>query len=159
MIFVTVGTQLPFDRMVAMVDEYCDAHAGLEVFAQVGNGARYIPRNFESVGMLSLAESRRCFEQSDVIISHVGIGSILTALGLGKPILMMARLAELQEHRDNHQEQTLRHFQAFQQCFPFATPDELEDALARTLRAPQDLPPLSPYAPENMLMEIRRLLN
>ncbi len=36
MIFVTVGEQLPFDRLVRAVDEWAAA-SGKEVFAQIGN--------------------------------------------------------------------------------------------------------------------------
>ncbi len=157
MIFLTVGTQLPFDRLVSMVDEYCGRHPGLDVFGQIGEG-EYQPRHFESVPMMSLAESRSCFQCADIIISHVGIGSILTARGFGKPILMMARLAQFQEHRDNHQEQTLRHFQRMHQCYPFSDASELERVLDQTRNNFDNGAGLSPYAPENMLQELRRLL-
>ena len=52
MIFMTVGTQFPFDRLVRAVDEA----VGMElitdhIFAQIGKNAT-VPRNFESVETL-----------------------------------------------------------------------------------------------------------
>jgi UDP-N-acetylglucosamine transferase subunit ALG13 len=49
MIFLTVGTQFPFDRLVRAVDEAFDNGAiDEEVFAQIGETS-YRPRNFEQV--------------------------------------------------------------------------------------------------------------
>lgn len=42
MIFVTVGTQLPFDRLIEMVDEAAP-ELDQEIFAQTGSG-KYIPK-------------------------------------------------------------------------------------------------------------------
>ena len=35
MIFATVGTQLPFDRLIAAVDRWAGTRPGREVFAQI----------------------------------------------------------------------------------------------------------------------------
>lgn len=42
-------------------------------------------------------------EDADVIVAHAGMGSILTALSMGKPIIVMPRRAIWQEHRNDHQ--------------------------------------------------------
>ena len=43
MIFVTVGTQLAFDRMIKAVDEWAGARGRTDVFAQVGPAAQAHP--------------------------------------------------------------------------------------------------------------------
>lgn len=43
-----------------------------------------------------------------MVIAHAGMGSIITAMELGKPILIMPRRAHLQEQRNDHQMATAR---------------------------------------------------
>ena len=52
MIFVTVGAQLPFDRLVSVVDEWAGSTGRSDVFGQIARGKR--PRHFESVDFLLL---------------------------------------------------------------------------------------------------------
>ena len=106
MIFVTVGTQLPFDRMVRTIDEWAGT-SGQDVFAQIGP-ASYRPRHIEFQEFLDAQECRARVEQSRIVIAHAGMGSILTALELGKPIVVMPRQARFGEHRNDHQVATAR---------------------------------------------------
>jgi UDP-N-acetylglucosamine transferase subunit ALG13 len=110
MIFVTVGTQLPFDRMVRTVDEWAGLHAkGREVFAQIGP-SQFKPRHIQSAPFIPADECRRRTCSARVIIAHAGMGSIITALELGKPILVMPRRASMGEQRNDHQVATAHHF-------------------------------------------------
>ena len=103
MIFLTVGTQFPFDRLVKAVDEVVGANGFDEqVFAQVGADS-YCPKNFESVPELEKAAFDRHLSQADSIISHAGMGTIAMALESGKPALVMPRLREHGEVVNNHQ--------------------------------------------------------
>ena len=102
MIFVTVGTQLSFDRLVEAVDLWAGSNLSEKIFAQVGP-AKYKPVNFDSKEFINPDEADSLFQKSDLIISHAGMGSILTALKYRKPILIMPRKAGLGEHRNDHQ--------------------------------------------------------
>ena len=103
MIFLTVGTQFPFDRLVKAVDEVAGKNGFDEqVFAQVGIDS-YCPKNFESVPELAKAAFDRHLGQADSIISHAGIGTIAMALESRKPLLVMPRLREYGEVVNNHQ--------------------------------------------------------
>jgi UDP-N-acetylglucosamine transferase subunit ALG13 len=102
MIFVTVGTELPFDRIVRPIDEWAKNHEKGTVFAQVGP-SDYRPQNIEWVKFLETIECRAKIAAADVVIAHAGMGTILTALEMGKPILVMPRRFELGEVRSNHQ--------------------------------------------------------
>lgn len=101
MIFITVGTQLPFDRMIQALDQHFE-HSDQKVFAQIGETS-YRPVNIESASFISPAEAESYFQQASVIIAHAGMGSILTALKYQKPIIVMPRKASLGEHRNEHQ--------------------------------------------------------
>ena len=102
MIFVTVGVQLPFDRLVRTVDEWAARTERSAVFAQIG-ASRWKPSYLRWTDFLDPAQHRERMESADVLIAHAGMGSILTALELGKPILIMPRQANLKEHRNDHQ--------------------------------------------------------
>lgn len=102
MIFVTVGTQLPFDRMIRAIDDWAARRRGTEVFAQIGPST-YRPRYIEWSMFLGAEACREKTRQASLIVAHAGMGSIITALELGKPILVMPRRMALNEQRNDHQ--------------------------------------------------------
>lgn len=112
MIFVTVGTQLPFDRLTRAIDEWAGLRGrGEEVFAQVGP-IEWRPKHMRWSPFITAEEFQRRTREARMIVAHAGMGSIITALELGKPILVMPRRASLGEHRNEHQMATASHFQA-----------------------------------------------
>jgi UDP-N-acetylglucosamine transferase subunit ALG13 len=48
--------------------------------------------------------------EATAIVAHAGIGTILTGLEMGKPLLVMPRKASLGEHRSDHQMATVSRF-------------------------------------------------
>ncbi len=111
MIFLTVGTQFPFDRFVRAVDNIFDQ--GLideEIFAQIGETS-YKPRNFESVVSLEKKVFDEHFKRASSVISHAGVGTITVALKHHKPLLVMPRLKRYREHVNDHQVVTARKFE------------------------------------------------
>lgn len=109
MIFVTVGTQLPFDRLISAIDAWAGADKDREVFAQIGP-SRLRPRNIQSAEFVSPHECTARMLAASVVVAHAGMGTILTALEMGKPLLVMPRRAALGEHRNDHQLATARRF-------------------------------------------------
>ena len=107
MIFVTVGTDQPFDRMVKVVDAWAADCGRTDLFAQIGQGG-WEPRAIPFTQFLTPGEFNDRFSQARVIIAHAGMGTILSALHHGKPILVMPKLASLGEHRNEHQLATSR---------------------------------------------------
>ena len=83
MIFVTVGAQMPFDRLVQAVDEWAGARSRSDVFAQIGSEG-IPPSNIEFTRFLEAAEFKRRIREADVVISHAGMGTILSALEAGR---------------------------------------------------------------------------
>lgn len=105
MILLTVGTQLPFDRLVRAVDELAPS-LSQRVFAQIGAG-RYSPKNMESTQSIPAAKFSHMVKEATLIISHAGIGSVLTARRFQKPIVLYPRRAAYGEHRNDHQMATI----------------------------------------------------
>jgi len=100
-ILVTVGMQLGFDRLIEAMDRFAQSHDG-EIVAQIGKGA-YRPRHMEYAQSFEAARFDAMVEEAQLIVSHAGIGSVLTARRHEKPIVIMPRRAELGEHRNDHQ--------------------------------------------------------
>jgi UDP-N-acetylglucosamine transferase subunit ALG13 len=100
-IFLTVGTQLPFDRLIKLVDDLVP-ELDEEVVGQIGFG-KYQPRNMHWTSSLTAVEFDKRAAEASVIVSHAGIGSVLTAKRFRKPIVVFPRAAALGEHRNDHQ--------------------------------------------------------
>ena len=112
MIFVTVGSQLPFDRLTAAVDDWAATRPEVELFGQVGD-TEQPPTSFASVSTMPPEEYQLRFAEADLIVGHAGMGTIIAALELGKPLLMLPRLGRLKESRNDNQVGTARHFDSF----------------------------------------------
>lgn len=111
MIFLTVGTSFPFDRLVKAVDELAGQNKiGSEIFAQVGIGG-YQPKNFDSIETLDKKKFDDFFSNSQAVIAHAGMGTITTALTQLKPILVFPRLKKYGELVNDHQSATARRFE------------------------------------------------
>jgi UDP-N-acetylglucosamine transferase subunit ALG13 len=107
-IFVTVGSQMPFRRLVQAVDEWAQCHPAIEVLAQVGSDPKFhasAMKTFESVPPARYVELVRA---SELVVAHAGMGSVLTALEFCKPMVLMPRRGALHETRNDHQLATLR---------------------------------------------------
>ena len=109
MIFATVGAQMGFDRLIRAVDDWAEAHPDAAVFAQIGPG-EYVPEHIEWTRFLEPDEFRVKIESSSAIVGHAGMGTIITALQHGKPVLIMPRRGDLQETRNDHQIATAERF-------------------------------------------------
>lgn len=129
MIFVTVGTQIPFDRLIQMVDEIAPMLNGEEIIAQSCNGT-YIPRNFSTRQFILPAEFEQIMNSARLIIAHAGTGSIIGAMQRRKPLIVVPRKAALGEHRNDHQLATTEYLSKTSSLCVINTKEELLDAIA-----------------------------
>ena len=109
MIFVTVGSQLPFDRMSLAVAEWARSRGREDLFFQNGVGGA-VMEGFPSAPTLSLEEIARKFDEAAVVVAHAGTGSIIECLSRGKPIIIVPRASSLGETRNDHQFATAERF-------------------------------------------------
>ncbi|MGL5650097.1 MAG: PssE/Cps14G family polysaccharide biosynthesis glycosyltransferase [Clostridium sp.] len=100
MIFVTVGThELGFDRMLDYIEKI-DIEE--EVLIQSGN-TDFKSEKYKVIPFLSPKEFNETMAKCTLIVTHGGVGSILSALKKGKKVIVMARLQKHNEHNDDHQ--------------------------------------------------------
>lgn len=102
MIFVTVGTQLSFDRLVKAVDMWAATHVSDSVYAQIGP-SKMEPQHIKHARFLRANEIEESIRNSRIVVAHAGMGSILTAMKYSKPIIVMPRDSSKGEHRNGHQ--------------------------------------------------------
>jgi len=135
-IFVTVGTQLPFERMVAAVDSWAGGRPERpNALAQVGPG-RADYANLRCVHMLDAPAYSAAIASSRLMVAHAGAGTILTALEAGIPVIVFPRDNTLGEHRDDHQIQTARQMERMGLVTVAWTVAELPALIERELAAP-----------------------
>jgi UDP-N-acetylglucosamine transferase subunit ALG13 len=157
MIFVTVGTDMPFDRLVTAVDDWAGETGRTDLFAQVGIGGR-APSFFESSEMLEPDEFAEKMSEASIVIAHAGMGTILTALRSEKPILVMPRRASLGEQRNDHQLATARHLKEMGALHVAMDIAELRDRL-ENIDSLQSRRRVGPYASESLLGTLIQFLN
>lgn len=135
MIFLTTGTQLHFDRLVRAMDRIA-SNLGEEVFAQIGFGS-YKPSHMNWSETVKPQQFEEMCRNANCIVSHAGIGTILTARRLGKPLIVFPRRAEFGEHRNDHQVATVKHLSHLQGVYVAE-----DEATLETLVRNQDSHPL-----------------
>lgn len=106
MIFATVGTQLPFPRLIDGLNGLA-ADLGEEIIAQTGPEPGDWP-NLDVRPSLAPAEFTDLFTAARVVVAHAGVGTILSAKRFGKPLVLLPRRVALGEHRNDHQMATAK---------------------------------------------------
>lgn len=101
MIFVTIGTQASFDRFIKVIDEVAPL-LDEPVVAQIYKGT-YKAKHIKTVNFLPPDEFNKLFNEARLVVSHAGMGSIISAMQKQKPIIVFPRIAVLGEHRNEHQ--------------------------------------------------------
>ena len=134
MILLTVGTQLPFDRFVEIIDRIAPT-IDEEIFAQTGHG-RYQPHNMRFRPVIGPIEFEQLVQQCSRIVSHAGIGMIVLAQKHCKPMILFPRLGARDEHRNDHQLATVRALSGRPGIYSAYDEPELAALVARPLDRP-----------------------
>ncbi|WBO20855.1 glycosyltransferase [Sphingomonas abietis] len=142
MILLTVGTQLPFDRLVTIVDSLAPSLPE-RVFAQIGHG-HYRPEHMDWCPFVGPIEFERRIEECSYLISHAGVGTLVMAQKHGKPVILFPRRAALKEHRNDHQLATVRGLEGR----PGVQIAYDKDDLARFIAQPKPTPERQDILPE-----------
>ena len=106
MIFVILGTQkFQFNRLLQMLDELVEKRVITdEVCAQIGYST-YLPKHYEYQQFYSEEEFQKKITESAYVISHGGLGSMMSTVRLSKRLIVVPRSSAYGEHIDNHQYQ------------------------------------------------------
>jgi UDP-N-acetylglucosamine--N-acetylmuramyl-(pentapeptide) pyrophosphoryl-undecaprenol N-acetylglucosamine transferase len=104
MIFATTGTCEPFDRLIQAFD-------GLDLDEElvVQHGVSPVrPSGARCVDFLAYGDLVELVRRARVVVTHGGVGSVLTALANGKRPVVVPRSAARGEAIDDHQLELVR---------------------------------------------------
>ena len=129
MIFLTVGTQFPFDRLVKAVDMAVGQNGFNEkIFAQIGSSS-YQPSSFDVVASMEKEVFDKHIYEASGIIAHAGMGTITMALENHKPLLVMPRLKKHGEVVNDHQVAIAREFEKLEHILVASTEYEIPEKI------------------------------
>ena len=130
MILVTLGTQdKNFVRLLEKIDQLIKN--GLikdKVIVQAGF-TKYNSENMEIFDLIPQDEFNDLMDKADIIITHGGVGNIISALEKNKKVIAVPRLAKYGEHINDHQTQIIAKFNALGYIIGLQDVDELDDAV------------------------------
>ena len=111
MILVTLGTQdKSFERLLKALDKAVAKGKIKEKIIVQAGCTEYKSKNMEIFDLTSPEELDKLVKKCSLLITHGGVGSILTGIKYNKPIIAAARLSEYREHTNNHQKQIIKEF-------------------------------------------------
>ena len=136
MILATVGTQLPFPRLFKALDAWAASHTA-PILAQIGQDDSHYA-NLRCHKFLDKERFQAALDAADIVVAHAGIGTILSAVELGKPVVVLPRRADLGEHRNDHQIATARRLEKLAFVHVAWETEDLAPLLARLIAGAGD---------------------
>jgi len=127
MIFVAVGTQFSFNRLIQYMDEWVisDENKNNEnVIAQVSDGD-YQAKNIETQPFMDGEQYNKNIREASVFVSHAGMGNIISAREQQTPIIVINRQYKLGEHRNDHQADGIKWMGKLDGVYTASTQEEL----------------------------------
>lgn len=111
MIFVTLGTNdESFVRLLKEIDKEIEKGLIKERVVVQAGCTKYTSKNMEILDLVPRDEFDKLISECDLLITHGGVGSILTGINKGKKVIAVPRLAKYKEHGNDHQLQIVDNF-------------------------------------------------
>ena len=112
MILVTRGTQeKQFRRLLDAVQKAVNDGAIHDRIVVQAGYTQFSSQDMEVFDYIPQEKFASFLNEADLIITHGGVGTIMTGLREHKTILAAARLAQYKEHHNDHQTQLLEAFE------------------------------------------------
>lgn len=111
MILVLLGTQNnSFVRLLDAVQDCINKKIiNEEVIVQAGF-TKYESKDMKIFSMINSENFSKMLDEADLIITHAGVGSLISSLERGKKVIVVPRLKRYNEHVNNHQIQIARKY-------------------------------------------------
>lgn len=153
MIFATVGTQLPFPRLAGYLEAIAKAREEAILFQSADE--KWTSSALEVRAFMDPAAFDKAFHDARVIIGHAGIGTVLTARRLRKPLVIVPRQFALGEHRNDHQMATAAQLEA---APDIAVAHDTQSLLAALENPPAPLGDRSPPERDRLIAHVAGFL-
>lgn len=134
MILITLGTQdKKFFRLLEAVQKQIDNKKIKDkVIVQAGFSSNFKSKDMEIFDLIPLDEFDKLIEECDILITHGGVGSIITGLKKNKKVIAAARLKKYGEHVNDHQLQIIENFTNAGYILSLENFDELDKILTKS---------------------------
>lgn len=111
MILVTLGTQdKSFRRLLDTIEEeIINGTIKEQVIVQAGF-TKYDSKNMLIFDLIPMDEFEKLVSDCRLLITHAGVGSILTGLKNNKKVIAVPRLSKYNEHTNDHQLEIMNEF-------------------------------------------------
>ena len=111
MILVTLGTQdKTFPRLLEAIQKQIDkGNIKDKVIVQAGS-TKFESNDMEIFDLIDREDFANLIKECDLLITHGGVGSIITGLKNNKKIIAAPRLEKYGEHTNDHQLQIIEKF-------------------------------------------------
>lgn len=132
MILVMLGTQNnSFHRLLEKLDQLIkNGKIKEEVIVQAGY-TRYETKNMKIFDLIPRERLEEYQKKANYIITHGGVGSIISSLKLDKKVIAIPRLHEYHEHVNNHQKEIVDLFEAKGYIIGIQNVDDLQEAIEK----------------------------
>ena len=130
MILVTLGTQdKSFKRLLdAIQNEIDKGNIKDKVIVQAGC-TEFKSDDMEIFDLIDRDKFSDLIKECDLLITHGGVGSILTGLKNNKKVIAVPRLSKYKEHTNDHQLQIIEKFDNAGLILPLYDLDKLDETL------------------------------
>ena len=132
MILVTLGTQdKQFYRLLEAVQKQIDNKFIKEkVIVQAGCSSDFKSEDMEIFDLIPMDEFDKLISKCDILITHGGVGSIITGIKNDKKVIAAARLFRYGEHVNDHQLQIIDNFEKSGYIVKLDNFDELDKVIS-----------------------------
>ena len=135
MILITLGTQdKEFTRLLDQVQKEIDkGNIKDKVIVQAGH-TKYESKDMEIFDLIDREKFSELISSCDLLITHGGVGSIITGLQNDKKVIVAPRLSKYNEHMNDHQIQITENFSRKKYILPLYENDDLGKVLKEAIK-------------------------
>ena len=132
MILVLLGTQNnSFHRLLQEVQKNIDnGNIKEEVVTQKGY-TKFESKDMKLYDKIPTDEIKKLIDKADIVITHGGVGSIITSITKEKKVIAVPRLKKYKEHINDHQLDIVNSFDEMGYIIGISKVEELGEALER----------------------------
>ncbi len=132
MILVLLGTQNnSFHRLLEELDKLVEKKIIDEKIIVQAGYTKYESKNMKIFGLIRQEELEKYQEKADLIITHGGVGSIISSIKKGKKVIAVPRLHKYHEHVNDHQLQIVENFSSKGYIIGIKEIEKLEEAILK----------------------------
>lgn len=117
------------NRLIKAVDELALSYKE-DFFIQRGNST-YVPKNCKYADFMDAEAYNKKISECSVLVTHAGVGTIISGTNVGKPIVVVPRSRRFGEHVDDHQSEIANAFSSKGLVLCCQNIDELGDYIEK----------------------------